>query len=79
LQQHVEMPFKLLRRRNGIGDDTTLAQISQAYCCSRCGARQTAGQLLQPSYQCMGTGVDTGTSPVNRRLPTSRWFQPKKP
>jgi hypothetical protein len=72
-----EMPFRFLRHRNRISDDTTLEAISRAYSCSSCKGRLPAGWLLQPSYQYMGTGVDTGTSPVNRRLPASRWFVPK--
>ena len=73
----VEMPFQLLRKRSQIGDDTTLEQITRAFRCAKCSARRDT--LLQPSYRLMGTSNDTASSPVNRRLPSSRWYQPKKP
>ena len=75
----VEMPFRLLRQRGHVQDATTLADIGRGFRCSHCNGRMIAKGLPQPSYQYMGTGADTGNTPVNRRLPESRWFLPGKP
>ena len=65
-------PFRMMLEARMIHRTATLAQLSRAYRCTRCKGRETAGGLLQPSYQYMGSPADTAAdSLVNRLLRTT--------
>jgi hypothetical protein len=66
--QIVMNPFRMMIEQRTIRSRSiTLAELSAAYRCRKCGGRETAGGILQPSY--LGSPAETNAeSPVNRLL-----------